>query len=83
MMETPELSFFASLIKMAKENNLKRVKCLDFEFEFYGEPNPPKSAYAQALDEIENNAQLKPTEDELLYYSTDYDPEVRSKPEVN
>jgi hypothetical protein len=76
------LTTIKDLIRLAKKNNAIELNVGNghqhFHMKFAGGTTPYP---AQALDEIEADTKL-PTEDELLYWSTQYEPDIKAdKPE--
>jgi hypothetical protein len=70
------------LIRLAKKNNATEFNVSNGHQHFHMRFTPGSTPYpAQALDEIEADTKL-PTEDELLYWSTQYEPDIKAdKPE--
>jgi len=67
------------LLTVAKKFHVKRLKIADFEVEFI---DAEYKRVGVPLDSIKDDPPAKqPTEEQMLYWSTDYDPEEDKEPQ--
>lgn len=71
-----KLSDFKKLIQFCKHIGVKRLKFDNTEVEFMEKPAKIKQV-TFPLDGVVPRIEGMPTEDQLLYHSTDYDPTLR------
>lgn len=69
----------AELLELAKKNNLKKLKVGEIEFEF-DEPAEKETTQSIGGEALDLDKVPNPTEDEMLFWSSGYEPEHRIDP---
>lgn len=70
------------MVRFARRNGLKRLKCGEIEFEFSQPPQAKTRAAHRTPGEALGNDFKEPTEDEMLLWSTPSFDDVRSQREA-